>query len=64
MKLYPPISTLNSLSNAAKIIEISAVEPEIWRFESALVWIIENEKNKVKIGNIKFLATGSYVYQK
>jgi len=28
MKLYPHSSPLNSLSNAAKIIEISAAEPE------------------------------------
>lgn len=61
MKLSLPISPLNSLYNAAKIIKISAVEPEKWRFEVMLVKTIENEKNEVKNWNIKSLATNSYV---
>ena len=64
MKLYPHSSPLNSLSNAAKIIEISAAEPEKWCFESVLLTTIETEKNEVKKCNIKSLATGSYVYHK
>ena len=40
---------------------MSAVEPEKERFEIMLVKTIENEKNEVKICNIKSLATDSYV---